>query len=339
MGVRAIGSRLLIAAVTVSGLVTSGAGAASATPDSVPTGAPRFLHYVALGDSYTSGPFIPLIRVDPLGCARSTNDYPAILARAIKPVVFTDVSCGGADTTHMTAPQSVPLGFNPPQFDALRPDTDLVTIGIGGNDYSVFGDLVGTCPGLRASDPTGSPCQEHFTVDGADTLKVAIESTGANVGVVLDGIHQRSPRAEVLVIGYPRIVPPSGYCPDILPFADGDYGWLDSVEQALNDAVESAAAAHDATYVDMYTPSLGHDACADSGAAWINGKDFKLFEAAPYHPYRNYMDAAASIIGKQLPSLPMPPLSSAASVDVAPGGTATDEQVQQLADLWAFPPA
>jgi hypothetical protein len=44
---------------------------------------------------------------------------------------YTDVSCGGARTDDMTAPQPVRLGPNPPQFDALRPDTDLVTLTIG----------------------------------------------------------------------------------------------------------------------------------------------------------------------------------------------------------------
>ncbi|MGH3926352.1 MAG: SGNH/GDSL hydrolase family protein, partial [Pseudonocardiaceae bacterium] len=37
-------------------------------------------HYVALGDSFAAGPFILPQRTDPLGCARSTRNYPALVA-------------------------------------------------------------------------------------------------------------------------------------------------------------------------------------------------------------------------------------------------------------------
>ncbi|MFC4000317.1 SGNH/GDSL hydrolase family protein [Prauserella oleivorans] len=242
-----------------------------------------FEHYVALGDSYTAGPLIPMLRLESLGCARSTGNYPTLLALRLRVRSFTDVSCSGADTTHLTRPQTT-LGTNPPQLDALRPGTDLVTLGIGGNDDSVFGRLVGTCPGLRESDPAGAPCREHFTVDGVDTLKAAVTTTGRKVAAVLDEIHARAPRATVLVVGYPRIVPPHGTCPAILPFADGDYAWLDSIETALNDAIEAAVAEDGrSSFVDTYPASLGHDACAGRHA-WIQGQHTNPLVAASYHP-------------------------------------------------------
>lgn len=269
--------RLLVVAITLAVITLSSAFTASAATQ-------RFDHYVALGDSYTAGPLIPLQRIDPIGCLRSTSNYPAQLALRLLVRSFTDVSCSGADTSNMTSPQSIPLGTNPPQFNALKPDTDLVTLGIGGNDSSVFGTLVGTCPGLRASDPTGNPCQRQFTVDGVDTIKAKIAQTQNNIAAVLTEIHARSPHAKVLAVGYPRIAPPSGTCPGILPFADGDYAWLNSVEEALNGAISAAAAADGKTsYVDTFTPSLGHDAC--SASPWINGQNNNLLAAAAYHPF------------------------------------------------------
>lgn len=259
------------------------------------------VRYVALGDSYTSGPFIPLMRLDPLGCARSTNNYPSLLSRKIKVASFTDVSCGGAATANMTTSQSVPLGTNPPQFKALRANTDLVTVGIGGNDFNLFGTLIDTCPKLRASDPTGNPCQRKFTVGGVDTMNVTAAKIRPRIAAVLAGIHARSPHAKVLAIGYPRIAPATGYCPDILPFADGDYAWLNSIEEALNGAVSGAVADDGASsYVDTYTPSLGHDACAPDGAAWINGKDLNIFAAANYHPFRAGMEGVANVTYRAL---------------------------------------
>ncbi|QUQ71573.1 SGNH/GDSL hydrolase family protein [Kutzneria sp. CA-103260] len=282
--------RLLTAAVVVvTSLVTVGTGAAAAAT-------PGYARYVALGDSYTSGPFIPFMRLNPIGCGRSTNNYPSLLAATLHVSSFTDVSCGGADTTNMTKSQSVPLfGTNPPQFNALRANTDLVTVGIGGNDDSVFGTVVGTCPGLRASDPHGAPCKAHFTVNGQDTLLADIADTQTKVTAVAQGIHQRSPHAKVLVIGYPRIAPATGTCPDVLPFADGDYAYLDSIERALNTAASNAARAVGATFVDTYGPSLGHDACA-GGNAWIQGQSLDLLAAAPYHPRKAAMVGETAII-------------------------------------------
>jgi hypothetical protein len=108
---------VLVAAAAVLGLLglpTIGAAEVRSAPQ----------HYVALGDSYASGPGIPEQRADPIGCQRSTHNYPALLAQALGIRDYTDVSCGGARTDDMTAPQPVRLGPNPAQFDALRPDTD-----------------------------------------------------------------------------------------------------------------------------------------------------------------------------------------------------------------------
>lgn len=286
--------RVLFAAVSTVVLLIVSTTAATAAERS-------YRSYVALGDSYTSGPLIPLPRFDPLFCGKSTQNYPSILAAALRVRSYTDISCGGADTTNMTQPQSVFLGRNPAQFSALSPRTDLVTLGIGGNDYGVFGTLVGTCPSLRASDPTGNPCQDRFTVGGVDTVKAKIADTGKNVEKVSAGIHARSPRADVLVIGYPRIAPESGYCPKILPFAEGDYAWLNDVEKALNSAIEKAVAADGkSSFVDTFGPSAGHDACAPKGAAWINGQHTNLLAAAAYHPYRTGMAGVAAVILRHL---------------------------------------
>ncbi|MEQ0560836.1 SGNH/GDSL hydrolase family protein [Amycolatopsis sp. NEAU-NG30] len=286
-------TRLLVAGFSAAILLGSTAPAASA--------AAKFHHYVALGDSYTSGPFIPVQRLDPLGCGRSTANYPSVVSDTLHVGEFTDVSCAGADTTHLTRPQKVPLnGTNAPQLDALRFDTDLVTIGIGGNDFDVFGRLIETCPGLRASDPTGNPCEDRFTTNGVDTVKTAVRGIQPRIAAALAAIHQRSPAARILVVGYPRILPENGYCPDILPFADGDYAWLNQIERDVNKALADAAADADTEYVDTWGPSRGHDACARGGAAWINGKDENAFVAAAYHPLKAGMAGVAAVVLKAL---------------------------------------
>src|SRR3954464_8647279 len=75
--------------------------------------------YVALGDSYTSAPFVLYPTGNPIGCGRSDHNDLSLVATAIKPGSFTDVSCGSAQTGDMPGSQSVPLNGRPRrQFNA-----------------------------------------------------------------------------------------------------------------------------------------------------------------------------------------------------------------------------
>ncbi len=123
------GRRRSVLALAVLGLVVA---AAACAPPPPPGPDPTPDEYVALGDSFTAGPFIPLPD-GPLGCLRSDHDYPHLVAAQLGLPRFQDVSCSGARTSHMTETQDVTPGPpNPPQFDALDTGTAVVTLGIGG---------------------------------------------------------------------------------------------------------------------------------------------------------------------------------------------------------------
>ncbi|MFG1645873.1 SGNH/GDSL hydrolase family protein [Amycolatopsis sp. NPDC049252] len=267
---------------------------------------PSFGRYVALGDSCTAGPLVPWQRAS--WCFRSTDNHPSGPATRLglydAPGGFTDVSCSSADTANMTAAQGTPspdirLSTQSPQFDAPTLDTDLVTIRIGGNDHGVFGSLVGTCPTLPAADPAGSPCQAHYPAGGVDTMTAAVQHTGRNLAKVIRGVREHSPGAEIVLVGYPRLVRPHGYCPPVVPLSDGDYAWAGQVERALNAAIESAAKQEKAQFADTYGPSLGHDACAGD-PAWVAGQSTNLFAATAFPPYQPGMAAEAALITKAL---------------------------------------
>src|SRR5215467_15609307 len=98
--------------------------------------------YVALGDSYTSGPLIPHQTGNPAGCLRSTHNYPSLVAAALGAVSFTDASCAGATTADMTAQQAVAGGVNPPEVNTVSAGTTLVTLGVGGNDVGFASIIV-----------------------------------------------------------------------------------------------------------------------------------------------------------------------------------------------------
>jgi len=235
--------------------------------------------YIALGDSYTSGPLIPNLIPDSGPCERSDHDYPALVAWTRK-VRLHDVSCGGASTDHMWAPQ-FPGG--PRQLDAVGGNPSLVTLGIGANDIGLVG-IASTCSGLGLVHPFGQPCKDYYTAGGVDQNARAISTAALRVADVLTIIHRHAPGARVLVIGYPDIFPESGPgCWPLVPLAADDVPYLRSVEHALNAMLATQAAANGATFVDTYTSSIGHDVCTGIGTRWIEWL-FVGSSAAPIHP-------------------------------------------------------
>lgn len=231
----------------------------------------RFQSYVALGDSYTAAPLVPVTRVDD-GCLRSTNDYPSQLARTLGVPHFDDRSCTGAATRDLTSPQRAGV---PPQLDGLNRDTDLVTVGIGGNEGHLFARLV---TGLGTS---------------RTALLRLMPVITARVTRVLRQVHQRAPAADVAVIGYPQVVPRHGSCQALrLPVAERAYAF--EVNRALNQAVRAAATATGDTWIDLWSASQGHDICSPD--PWINGATSQPGEAAAYHPFRAEQDEVAKLI-------------------------------------------
>ncbi|MCP2168057.1 SGNH/GDSL hydrolase family protein [Goodfellowiella coeruleoviolacea] len=287
----------LLSAALVA-VLTGTPGTAAAAPTTTTTA----LDYVALGDSFASGPLIPVQRTDPLGCLRSTKNYPSLVADRLDVASFTDVSCGGAQTPHLTEPQSVLFGSNPPQFDALTAGTDLVTLTIGGNDIG-FGDIISTCGTASLTNPFGAPCTERYTADGVDQLRARIGQTAAKVSTALATIHQRAPHATVVLVGYLRILPPTGGCWPVLPVSAGDVPYLDGVQQALNRMLAEQAAANGALFVDPYQASLGHDVCQLPGVKWVEAL-LPTSLAAPVHPNLAGMHVVAELVTDALGGTP-----------------------------------
>ncbi|MEU5311620.1 SGNH/GDSL hydrolase family protein [Streptomyces sp. NPDC021562] len=254
--------------------------AASTTPAAAHGGGhggDRGTSYVALGDSYTSGPLIPT-QVD-ADCARSDHNYPSLVAAAREVTAFKDVSCSGATTAQMWQTQ----GTNGPQLDAVQRDTDLVTVQIGGNDMG-FGSIIATCAGLSSKDLTGDPCRQYYTASGIDQLVLAVARTAPKVDKVLRAVRARAPHARILVVGYPDLLPDDGSgCYPTVPFAAKDFPYLRDTEKRLNLVLRLVAAWNGARYVDTYGPTVGHDMCKAPADRWIEPLR-PASPAAPAHP-------------------------------------------------------
>lgn len=254
---RTLRSPVLIAvmAATLTGLVVTGSANAS-TPSS--------LTYVALGDSYSAGSGVPPTSTSaPAACLQSAVDYPHVIAAA-HGFQLTDVTCGAATTSNMTISQY--LGM-PPQFAALNAATSVVTLGTGGNDNGFFISTIAECSltdvvGLATG---GAPCQQLF----GGLLAGDISSDAPAIATAVRQIHQISPKAKVFVVGYPDVMPQTGSCYAAIPIVTGDVAFINGLEKDLNAMLRTAAQQNGATFVDTYTPSIGHDACQPAGVRWI----------------------------------------------------------------------
>ena len=101
---------------------------------------------------------------------------------------------------------------------------------------------------------------------------------------MLQGIHERSPQARVLIVGYPAVAPTNGKgCYPLVPLSDDDMTYLDGKLRAINTMIAEQAAANDAEYVDTYAESVGHDVCTLPPTRWFEGL-VPTMPAFPIHP-------------------------------------------------------
>jgi lysophospholipase L1-like esterase len=261
----------------------------SAAAYSAPTGP-----VVALGDSYTAGALLPLNPLaKPTGCLRSTKAYPVLVAHALR-VPLTDASCTNAGVKEMTGAQKTYLGTNPAQLDALAPDDRLVLLTLSGDDLG-FMNVLQECMKLSFTQPWGSPCAAHYAKGGTDQLAAGVTAEVPKMARVLAAIRARAPRARIVVVGYPDMFPRSGGCWPAVPITDGDVAYLRGTEVKINAMLAADAKAAGATFVNTYTPTIGHDFCTPESVRYVEGLLPGSLEL-PFHPNARGQQAMATAV-------------------------------------------
>jgi hypothetical protein len=165
-----------------------------------------------------------------------------------------------------------------PQLDAVTAETDLVTIGMGGNDFGIYDSLIQCQRGPAAACPVMQ-------------LRADAGQVAGRIRQAVRRILAVAPDAEVLVVGYPDILPTEGTCGAVGVPAEV-LEPVTEVADLLNASLRRGARAAGAAYVDMAAVSEGHDVCA-KGRAWVNGPRLRVGVAAPFHPKVNGMRAVA----------------------------------------------
>ncbi len=302
----ALGLSLVLAVVPTSAAPAVVMGVSADPP-------PAYQEYVALGDSWTADVVIfnadgfPATNHAPVDCAQSKRNYPKLVARALGVTTFRDASCGSATTHDFAHPQTgLPTGgTNPPQFDRLTSTTDLVTVGIGGNDAGIASagmnclnvlpvpvplptedlTLPLEIPFLGNQLPLGG-CKRKYTKGGVDRLARNIRESQPKLVRALKAIHELSPHARILLVDYMSVVPDHA-CFPLVPATDEDMRYISAKFDQLNAMLVRAARRGDAEIVRTHRLTVGHDLCQGAKVRYaetlgISVNDFAV--GVPAHP-------------------------------------------------------
>jgi lysophospholipase L1-like esterase len=256
--------------------------------------------YVAMGSSIAAGPGVGTRDPgSPPFCARSASNYAHLFA-AKRGLTLRDVTCSGATTAGILTGQWT----LPPQIDAVGPETQLVTVSIGGNDVHLAANLFAwSC----ASAPDKIPGAWRPWICGETPQAQVDEEFGkleAHLRAIADGIHQRAPHARIVFVDYVQLVPASGSCADRLPLTAAQLAQARADEDRLAAMTAKVARETGSDLLEASVLSRGHDVCATD--SWIFPLEFPphLTDFAPlaYHPNVEAMQAIASALDRLVPA-------------------------------------
>ena len=230
------------------------------------------LAYAALGDSYAAGTGARSY-LD-TSCYRSSLGYPKLLDADANLLLAAFPACSGASTAEVIAGQ-VP---------AIPITATRVTLTVGGNDVG-FAAVMQNCFVWPSSSCLGDiENGERMVADG--TVAQRITSTVAAIRA------KAAPGAKIIVAGYPLLFNLPN--PKYSTWA----GRVNTDTVALNDAIQAAAVASGAIFVDVEIAFAGHG--IGSSSPWIN--DFNIFRSTDgFHPnatgYTAYATEIRKVIG------------------------------------------
>ncbi|MFE9406588.1 SGNH/GDSL hydrolase family protein [Streptomyces sp. NPDC006530] len=244
--------RSLRLTVLLSALLLTGSGVAAAQAVAPPQGG-----YVALGDSYSSG----LGAGDYRGggaCRRSARSYAQLWAAAHPARRFDFTACSGATSRDVLTSQLGPLNEK----------TDLVSITAGANDAG-FADVMTVCS-LNGDDACRSRVAQARTYI-EKTLPAALDTT-------YSAIRKKSPKAHVVVLGYPHLFAPHRTC--ARGMTEPKQATLNAAVDVINRVMSQRAAQHGFTFGDVTRRFAEHGVCSTS--PWIHPLTLPVSES--YHP-------------------------------------------------------
>jgi lysophospholipase L1-like esterase len=257
-----------IAALLAAAL--AGCATVPASGPALPPGA----HYVATGSSFAAGAGLPRLKDDaPARCGRTETNYATLLARRLQ-LMLDDQTCGGATTAHLLGPWNE----LPAQLDAVRPDTALVTVTIGGNDlgYAAYLMTAG-CPPGGTFEYQGRvvPCPQGRVPTEADYVRLE-----ANLRAIVRRVKSVAPQARVVFVQYVRLVPDQ-LC-DAARLQPDKAGIAAQTGRRLAEVTARVAQIEGAEVLPADVLSANHTAC--DAYAWSQGTKGVPGDGVAWHP-------------------------------------------------------
>ena len=235
------------------------------------------VHYVALGDSYSSGLGAGSYDSSSGSCDRSANAYPQQWANANAPASFTFAACAGATTSDVLSSQ----------VSSVSSSTTLVSITIGGNDAG-FSSVMETC----VLEPDSSCIS---AISSAESF--VNNQLPARLDATLRAIRSHAPSARIVVLDYPDFydLSQSSGC---IGLSTAKRTAIDQGADDLDGVISAAAARNGDTFSDVRSHFSGHEIC-DSGS-WLHSVTIPINES--YHPTANgqelgYLPAFSAVTG------------------------------------------
>lgn len=221
----------------------------------VPAQAAAAVHYVALGDSYSSGVGAGNTSGS---CVQSPSAYAPLWGKANSPASFTFAACSGARTSDVISSQ----------LSSLSASTTLVSITIGGNDAG-FSAIMQTCVLKSTASCQSAVAAGEKYVNG--TLPGQVDTTLAD-------IRAHAPNAKVVVLDYPDFYDLSARL--CIGLSGADHQALNAGVNDLDGVLQEAAAENGDTFADVRSGFSGHELC--DGAGWLNSVTLPINNS--YHP-------------------------------------------------------
>jgi lysophospholipase L1-like esterase len=241
-------ARLAAAALAATAALVLAPTAAQALPEP--------MHYVALGDSYSSGTGTGEYFDEE--CLRSAKAYPQLLATGLN-ADLDFAACSGATTNDLLTKQ---LG-------SLDAETDLVTVTIGGND-------IGWARAVKACLTPLTNCIDEIE----DSEAIVRDELPGLLDGAYGAIEDRAPNADVYVLGYPRLFNGERACGALKQPNVVEQTRMNEAADGLAEVVRDKAEEHGFTFVDVRDAFAGHAICDD--VAYLNGLAYPTVES--YHP-------------------------------------------------------
>ncbi len=266
-------------------------GTTSVVTGSVLVAVSMTVHYVGLGDSYSSGnglvPYLTAAQ-DPNGvrCARSVkaSAYAVRLPDGTSPSLQLS-ACASAQTVDVVgrdqfgADAKAHLPAVPPQLNDIGPGSDLITLTIGGDD-AYFSEVLKACALNHTLASLAADCEDapfmvlnsgrKLTLDQFATLRLTLLQ--ADLLDTLRRIRAQAPNATVVVADYPHLISADapGNCAEKHLFRADERTWIRTKGDELSADIQLAAKQAGVYFTSVVGTFAAHELCG-TGTSWLYG--------------------------------------------------------------------